>query len=91
MIQQRDYVKGIRIKYTCGGSAAEFLYPICIIVSGLSKDELLNDQFFIVLIIGLSINGHIGPINKEVEYMCVDWRKLSSKAFFLIGIMMLVP
>ena len=30
--------KGIPVKYACGGSAAVFIYPICIIVSGLSKD-----------------------------------------------------
>ena len=58
--------KGIRVKYACGGSAAGFLYPICIMVSGFSKDELTNDQFVVVPIIGLSINGHIDPRNNEV-------------------------
>ena len=32
--------KGICVKYACGGLVAGFIYPIFIMVSGLSKDEL---------------------------------------------------
>ena len=74
--------KGIRIKYACGGSAAGFIYPICIIVSGLSKEELPKDDFTVVPIEGLSINGHIDPRNKEVGYMCLIGSNVSQKHFF---------
>ena len=40
--------KGIMVKYVCGGSATGFVYPICIIVSGLSKYELPNDKSVVV-------------------------------------------
>lgn len=55
--------KGICVKYACNRSAAGLLYPVCIIVSGLSKYELQ--------IKGLLINCHIGPSNNEVGYMCL--------------------
>ena len=55
--------------YACGGYTASFLYPILIMVSSLSKDELPNDEFVVVPIESLSINGHIYPRNKEVGYM----------------------
>ena len=32
--------KGLRVKFACGGSAGGFIYPICILVSGLSENEL---------------------------------------------------
>ena len=31
--------KGIRVKFSCGGSAAGCVYPIVIVVSNLSNDE----------------------------------------------------
>ena len=74
--------KGIRTKYACGGSAAGFLYPICIMISGLSKEELPNDQCVVVPIIGLSINGHIDPRNNEEGYMCLIGANYPQKHFF---------
>ena len=62
--------KGIRVNVACGGSTGGFVYPIVIVLSGLSKDELPNDGFLVVPIEGLSVNGHIGPRNKELGYMC---------------------
>ena len=76
--------KEIRIKYACGGSAAGVLYPICIIVSGLSKDELPNDEFAVVPIKGLSINGHIDHRNKEVGYMCLIGYTVAQTFFLLV-------
>lgn len=64
--------EGIRVKYACGRSAVGFIYSIYIIASGLSKDELPIDEFFVILIEGLSTNGHIDPRNKEVGYMCFN-------------------
>ena len=62
--------KGIRIKFSCGGSAAGFVYPISIGVTNLSKEELPNDQWLVIPIKGLSINGHINPRNDEVGCVC---------------------
>ena len=39
---------GIRVKYACGGSAAEFIYPICILISGLNDSEMPNKNFVVV-------------------------------------------
>ena len=58
--------KGIRVKYTCGVYAAGFIYPIFIMVSGISKEELPNDEFAVVPIKVLSINVHIDPRTNEV-------------------------
>ena len=40
--------KGIYVKYACGGSPAGCIYPICIMVSDLSKDELQNNDFVVI-------------------------------------------
>ena len=73
--------KGIRVKYACGGSAAGFLYPICIIISGLSKDEMPKEEFVVIPIEGLSINGHVDPRNKEVGYTCLIGSHVPQKHF----------
>ena len=62
--------KGIRVKYVCGGLAAGFLYPICIIIFGLSVDELQHDDVIVVPVEGFSVNIHMDPRNIEVEYLC---------------------
>ena len=62
---------GISISFACGGSAAGFVYTPFIIISGLSAEELPNDDFVVVSIEGLSINGHIDPRNKEFSYVCL--------------------
>lgn len=59
------------MKYACGGSSAGCICPIWIVVSGLLKDELPNDDFVVIHIEGLSINGHIDPRNRHVECMCL--------------------
>ena len=61
---------GIRVKYACGGSAAGFIYPICILISGLSETEIPGEDFVVVHVEGLRINGRIDPRNKEVGYVC---------------------
>ena len=40
-------------------------------VSGLSKDELPNDELVVVPIEGLSINDHIDSRNTVVGHMCL--------------------
>ena len=74
--------KGIRVKFACGGSGCGFVYPIVIVVSGLTKDELPEDEFLVIPIEGLSINGDIDPRNREVGYMCCCGAKLPQKHFF---------
>ena len=39
--------KGIRVKFACGSSAGGFVYPICIQVSNLNKEELPRDEFLV--------------------------------------------
>ena len=56
--------KGIRVRYICGGSAAGFIYPICVIISSLSKDEIQQKEFVVIPIEGFSINGYIDLKNK---------------------------
>ena len=51
-------------------------------VSGLSEDELPNDEFVVVPIIVLSINGYIDPRNNEVGYMCLIGANYPQKHFF---------
>ena len=75
---------GIRIKYACGGSAAGFIYPICILVSGLSDTEMPGEDFIVVPVEGLGINGRIDPRNKEVGYVCFMKRDVK-QLHFLTG------
>lgn len=75
--------KGLRVKYSCGGFAAGLIYPIYIIVSGLSKDELPKEEFGVIHNEGSSINGHIDPRNKEVGYMCLD-SNVAQNPFLLV-------
>ena len=51
-------------------------------MSGLSKDKLQKDDFFVVPIEGLSINGHINPRNVEVGYMCLIGTNIPQKYVF---------
>ena len=63
--------KGIRVKFACGGSAGRFIYPIFILVSNLSVAEFPSNDFKVIPVKGLSINGHIDPRSKELGYLCL--------------------
>ena len=73
---------GIRVKYACGGSAAGFIYPICILISGLNDSEMPNEDFVVVNVEGLGINGRIDPRNKEVGYVCFMKKDVKQLHFF---------
>lgn len=60
----------IRVRYSYGGSAAGCIYPICILISGLSDSEMPSDDFIVVPMKELGINGRIDPRNTEVGYVC---------------------
>ena len=74
--------KGIRVKFACGSSAGGFVYPICIQVSNLNKEELPTDEFLVVPIKGLSINGHIDPRSEEIGYLYLMGKNVPQKRFF---------
>ena len=46
------------------------------------QDELQKDEFLVVPVEGLSINGHIDPRNKELGYMCLIGSNVAQKHFF---------
>ena len=73
---------GIRVKFACGGSAAGFIYPICILISGLSDNEMPNEDFVVATVEGLGINGRIDPRNKEVGYVCFMKKDVKQLHFF---------
>ena len=64
------------------GSAAGFLYPICIQVANLSKEELPSEDFVVVAIPGLAVNGHIDPRCDAVGYLCLMGQNVPQKRFF---------
>ena len=74
--------KIIRVKYACGGSAAGFVSPICIIALQLSKEEFPSNNFVVVRIEGLSINSHIDLCSTEAGYMCLIGTNLPWKSCF---------
>ena len=47
-----------------------------------SKDELPTDEFLVIPIAGLSINGHIDPRSQEIGYLCLMGRNVPQKRFF---------
>ena len=61
---------GVRVKFARGGSAAGFVYPICILISGLTDSEMPSKYLDVVKLKGLGINGRIDPRNEEVGYIC---------------------
>ena len=65
-----EFSCGVRVKFSYGGSAAGYLYPVIILVSGLSNSEIPNNDFIVTHVEGLTINGSIGPRNKELGYVC---------------------
>ena len=77
-----EICKSTRVKYACGGSSTGCVYPICIMVSGLSKEELPNDDFVVIQIEGLSINRHIDPRNNEISDMCLIRSNVPQRHFF---------
>ena len=74
----------MRVKYTCGGSVAGFLYPMCVIISGLSKDELQKEECVVIPIKGLSINGIIDPRDRDVGYVCLIGSHVPQKMIGLV-------
>ena len=80
--RSNNVYKEIRIKFACSGSVVGFVYPVAIVVSNLSKEELPNNQWIVIPIKGLSINGHIDPRNEEVGYVRCMGTNLLYKYFF---------
>ena len=74
--------KSIRVKFVCSGSAGGFLYPICILVSNISKEHLPKHEFRVIEIEGLTINGNIDPRSKESGYLCLMRSNVSQRCFF---------
>ena len=58
----------MNFEYIC--TAGGFVYPIVIVISGLSEDDLPINEFLVVIIKGIRINGHIDPRSKESGYIC---------------------
>ena len=73
---------GIRVKFACGGSAAGLVYPIVILISGLSDSEMPNDDFLVVEMKGMGINGRIDPRNEEIGYVCFMKHDVKQLHFF---------
>ena len=73
---------GIRVKFACGGSAAGFVYPIVILISGLSDSEMPKDDFLVVEMKGMGINGRIDPRNEEIGYVCFMKHDVKQLHFF---------
>ena len=74
--------RSIRVKFACGGSGGGFLYPICILVSNLSKEQLPNSEFKVIPIAGLTVNGHIDARSREIGYLCLMQSNVPQKKFF---------
>ena len=71
--------KGIRVKFVCSGLAAGFIYPICITVSQLFIAKFPSNDFVVVPVEDLSMNGHIDPRNREIGYMCLIGKHVSQR------------
>ena len=64
-----EIVSGIIVNFACGDSVTGYVYPIIILVSGLSDTEILNDDFNVIHVEALTINGHINQRNKELGFV----------------------
>ena len=76
------FCEGIRVNYACGDSSTGFIYSIYIMVLSLSKDKLQNDEFVVIPIEGLSMNGHIDPRNEEVGLVCLIGANVAQNHFY---------
>ena len=63
--------KEIRSKLACSGSAADFVHLIYIVILNLPRQGSPADDFVVVPINVLSINGHIDLISEEIGYTCL--------------------
>ena len=68
--------------YAYRGLLAGFIYPVCIIILSLTKEEFTSNDFVLVLIEGSSTNRHINPRNIEFGYMCLIGKNVPQKEFF---------
>ena len=74
---------GVRVKFSCGGSAGGYIYPIFILVPGLSDAEMPSDNFIVVPVEGMTTNGHIDPRNRELGYVCFMKHDFKKYTFLL--------
>lgn len=57
--------KEVRIKFACEGSGVGYVYPICVLISRLSDNEMLSRCFIVAHTEGLQINGMIDHRNMD--------------------------
>ena len=74
--------KSIRVQFACDGSGGGLLYPICILVSNISKEHMSKADFNVVPVEGLTVNGHLDPCSKGFGYLCLMQSNISQLRFF---------
>jgi len=62
--------QGLRVKFGLGSSASGSLFPTVIVYSGLSEEEMPDDDFYVCPIPGLTINAHLDIRNADPGYVC---------------------
>ena len=73
--------KGVRVKFACGEYGAGYLYPTVIMIN-LSKEELPSNDFKVLPIKVLCINGNMDPIYKELGYVHLMGSNVKQSRFF---------
>ena len=58
------------MKFCYGGSIGRLVYPVFMLVIGLSTEELPDDEIIVLPIEGLIINEYIDSRNEEPGYIC---------------------
>ena len=61
--------QGLCIKFGMDSLACGALFPIVIVYSGLTKEEMPEDEFNVIPIPGLTINAHLNIRNDDIGYI----------------------
>ena len=76
----KNYVcKNVRVKFAYGGLAGGLIYPIRLLISNLSKEEFPSNDFSVIPIKGLTINGHVDPRSEVKGYLCLMGSNIQQK------------
>ena len=82
LIPKMSHAKVSVLSLLVDGVVVDLYIQIVIVLSGLCKDKLSDDEFLVVHIEGLINNGDIDPRNREVGYMCCCGSNVPQTHFF---------
>jgi hypothetical protein len=73
---------GIRVKWMGAVGSSGTLFPMVCIISGVTKEEMPDDEFMVAVIDGLCHNSHMSDCDERPGYVCFLRKDSSADCFF---------